>query len=244
MNSDGGGYAFNNGEHVVFSKGFMTFEAYWNAIQGIIGKRDLVLHFRKSTNSTVNRQQTHPFFLSNTKKLDGIVETSVIFMNGLIANQVLYDDMNDTQSYIKDHKQAFEVINQDVLNLIKSDTGCKWCVVTSDNIILSDGFIESDGKYYSNLNHKDQEYIPYNPDLIGKRIMSPHDIIDKPLLDEIIIDTDLYEDIEHYVHTRCRYQDVCEWCRAHCLYNLKTMGEIKKFYMNYIDENSTGNIRW
>ena len=222
----------------------MTFEAYWNAIEKLIGKRDLVLHLRISTNSTVNREQTHPFCLSNNKKIDGIVEEPVIFMNGTISNQVIYDEMNDTQSYIEDHKQAFQVINQDVLNLISSDTDCKWCVVTSDDIILSDGFIESDGKYYSNLNHQDQEYIPYNPDLIGKKIMSPRDIIDEALLDEIMADTDFYEDIEHYVWVRCRYQDCCEWCLAHCLYNLKTIGEIKKFYMNYIDEKSTGNIRW
>lgn len=222
----------------------MTFEAFWNAIENLIGERDLVLHLRISTNSTVNREQTHPFYLSNVKKLDGIVEESVVFMNGTISNQIVYDGMNDTQSYINDHKQAFEVINQDVLNLIKSDTNCRWCVVTSDDIILSDGFEELDGIFYSNLKHKDQEYREYNPDLIGKKIMSPADIIDEALLDEIIADTDFYEDIDHFVHVRCRYQDTCEWCLTHCLHNLKTIGEIKKFYMNYINKNSSGNIKW
>lgn len=222
----------------------MTFKAYWNTVKRLIGTTDLVLHLRISTNKIINEEQTHPFRLGFLQELEGITTDPVFFMNGSISNQFLYDNMNDTQSYIKDYQQAFEVINKDVLNLIQHDTCSKWCVVTPDDILLSDGFVKSDGKFYSNLNHKQQGYITYNPDLIGKEIVCLADLLGDELVSEIVKETDLYNDLLHYVRVRCQYQDVCEWCLGHCLNNLETIDEVKKFYNNYVDENGSGDIQW
>jgi hypothetical protein len=224
-NPDGGGFAYNSHGRIYFQKGFMNFKAYWNAIKNLIGKVDLVLHMRIATNPTINKQQTHPYKLGNPRKLKGITKQPVICMNGIIHNQHEYKNMNDTMSYIKDHRQAFEVINQDILNIIESDTESKWAVITMNDIILSSRFIKSDGKYYSNQNHK---YQTFTTDI--NKSMEVSDVINERLLDEIINKApELYLDVEDYVNLNCKYEDVCQWCNGECLYDLKTIDEIKDF---------------
>ena len=227
VNSDGAGYAYNTGKKVHFQKGFMTFKQYWKAIEKLIGKRDLVLHLRIATNPTINKEQTHPFKLGNVRKLKGVTKQPLICMNGIIHNQHEYKNMNDTQSYIKDHKQAFQVINQDILNIIESDTESKWCVILPDKILLSKRFIKSEGKYYSNQNHKYQP-TTFTTDI--NTIMEVSDVINEKLLNKIINEEpELYEDIEDYVDINCKYEDVCQWCHGECLHDLKTIDEIKDF---------------
>lgn len=227
VNSDGAGYAYNNGERVYFQKGFMNFKAYWNAIKKYIGKVDLLLHLRIATNPTINKEQTHPYKLGNPRKLSGVTKQPLICMNGIINNQHEYKNMNDTMSYIKDHKQAFEVINQDILNIIESDTESKWAVVTPNDIILSKKFIKSEGKYYSNQNHK-YKTTTFTKDI--NQIIEVSDVINEKLLNKIINEEPkLYEDIKDYVDINCKYEDVCEWCHGECLHDLKTIDEIKDF---------------
>lgn len=223
-NPDGGGFAYNSCGRIYFQKGFMNFKTYWNTIKKIIGKVDLLLHMRIATNPTINKEQTHPYKLGNPQKLRGITKQPVICMNGIITNQTKYKNSNDTMSYIKDHKQAFEVINQDILNIIESDTQSKWAVVTVEDIILSSKFIKSEGKYYSNQNHKYQTFTTDN------QIIEVSEVINEKLLNKIINEEpELYEDIKDYVDINCKYEDVCQWCSGECLHNLKTIDEIKDF---------------
>lgn len=228
INSDGAGYAYNTGKRVHFQKGFMTFKQYWKAIEKLIGKKDLVLHLRIATNPTINKQQTHPYKLRNPRKLSGVTKQPLIAMNGIISNQNEYKNMNDTMSFIKDHRQAFEVINQDILNIIEENTNSKWCVIKPDEVILSSRFIESEGKYYSNQNHKYKQTYTFTTDI--NPIMEVSDVINEKLLDKIINEEpELYEDLEDYVDINCKYEDVCSWCVGDCLHNLKTIDEIKDF---------------
>lgn len=227
-NPDGAGFAYNNNERVYFKKGFMNFKAYWNAIERYIGKVDLVLHLRIATNPTINKQQTHPYKLRNPRKLSGVTKQPLICMNGIITNQNEYKNMNDTMSFIKDHRQAFEVINQDILNIIEENTNSKWCVIKPDEVILSSRFIKSEGKYYSNQNHKYKTTYTFTTNI--NPIMEVSDIINEKLLDKIINEEpELYEDLEDYVDINCKYEDVCEWCHGECLHDLKTIDEIKDF---------------
>lgn len=227
-NPDGAGFAYNNNERVYFQKGFMNFKTYWNAIEKYIGEVDLLLHLRIATNPTINKQQTHPYKLGNPRKLRGVTKQPLICMNGIIHNQYEYKNMNDTMSYIKDHKQAFEVINQDILNIIESDTESKWAVVTAEDIILSKRFIKSEGKYYSNQNHKYRPTYTFTTNI--NPTMEVSDIINQKLLDKIINEEpELYEDIEDYVDINCKYEDVCQWCHSECLHDCKTVNEIKDF---------------
>lgn len=226
-NPDGAGFAYNSCGRIYFQKGFMNFKTYWNTIKKIMGKVDLLLHLRIATNPTINKQQTHPYKLGNPRKLRGVTKQPVICMNGVINNQHEYKNMNDTMSYIKDHRQAFEVINQDILNIIESDTQSKWAVVTPEDIIISKRFIKSEGKYYSNLNHKNK---PTTLTTNINPITEVSDVINEKLLNKIINEEpELYKDIEDYIDINCRYENVCQWCYGNCLHDLKTIEEIKDF---------------
>lgn len=228
VNPDGGGFAYNHKGKVYFQKGYMTFKSYFKAIKRYIGKVDLVIHLRISTSSIINKEQTHPYKLGNPRILRGITKQPVICMNGIIHNQHEYKNMNDTSSYIKDHQQAFKVINQDILNIIEENTNSKWCVVTPNDIILSKRFIKSDNKYYSNQNHKYKPTYTFTTNI--NQIMEVSDVINEKLLNKIINEEpELYEDIEDYVDINCKYEDVCQWCNGECLHDLKTIDEIKDF---------------
>lgn len=227
-NPDGAGFAYNNNERVYFKKGFMNFKAYWNAIERYIGKVDLLLHLRIATNPTINKQQTHPYKLRNPRKLSGVTKQPLICMNGIITNQNEYKNMNDTMSYIKDHQQAFEVINQDILNIIESDTNSKWCVIKPDEIILSSRFSESEGKYYSNQNHKYKQTYTFTTNI--NPIMEVSDVINEKLLKKVIKeDEELYQEIQDFVEISCKYEDVCEWCNGDCLQDCRTIDELRDF---------------
>ena len=151
-NPDGAGFAVQKDGKVHFERGFMTFMEYLEAISEYIGEANLLLHFRISTSKAVNKVQTHPYKKGNVTLLKGDTDKPIICMNGIISGQKEYDGCNDTMSYIIDHQEAFGAINQDILNIIESDTGAKWAVMTPDKVLLSSKFVEHEGRYYSNRN--------------------------------------------------------------------------------------------
>lgn len=220
-NPDGAGYAIQKNNKVYFSRGFMQFKNYYEAIKDKIGKYNLLLHFRISTAAGVTQQGTHPYKKGNVTKLYGKTNQPVIAMNGSIYQQELYQHLNDTASYIKDHTNAFAVINQDILNIITSDTNSKWIVMKPDQVLLSENFIERNCKYYSNLNHlyKSYNFRSYKP-------KKPKE--NKELIKELKKpkNLNLYYDYLDFKDIYCK-QGYCYLCN-HCIQEAKTIKDIEK----------------
>lgn len=197
-NSDGAGYAARVNGKVEYERGFMTFSQYFHAIRHLIGVYDLVLHFRISTSSKVNKVQTHPYEVGSKKTLKGVTDSPVVCMNGVIHRQTEYKGFNDTMSYIKDHAQTFRIIgkhkSQDILNLIEEDTGSRWAMVTPSAVIISKGFKKYNGKYYSNKNHlnKGFYYSCYSNPRNYTKVPSLKSLVSKDIYKELTKDKYLY----------------------------------------------------
>lgn len=164
-NPDGAGYATRTtdpktGElKVLFHRGFMNFPAFYDEIKNKIGREDIILHFRISTSTRVNKTETHPYKKGDIFRLKGLTNRPVICMNGTIpySQYITRFNCNDTMSYIKDNGEVFKIIaetgSNKVLNLIQEATGARWAMITPDKTLFSSDFVEYKGKYYSNKNH-------------------------------------------------------------------------------------------
>ena len=234
-NSDGAGYSVqikHNGKDVVkFHRGFMTFKPFYKAISQYMGSHNLMLHFRITTSNKVNQMQTHPYKKSDIKALYGFTEQPVIAMNGIISDQAIYKGFNDTMSYIVDHQGAFKVINQDIINIIADATNCRWAAMLPDQVLLSDNFIEEEGIYYSNLNHK----TVYNYLKCYPKRQSMRDLIkSKKLRKQIQKDKTLYINLLDFIDFNCNSDYYhCIYCEK-CLKSCKTIHDVKdKLYTEY-----------
>ena len=202
VNSDGAGFAVIINKQIHYEKGFMNFSDYYQAIKKYIGGFPLVLHFRISTSNVINEVQTHPFELHNKTGLIGNTHNPLICMNGVISGQVEYKGMNDTMSYIQDHAQAFQIIadnnSEDLLNIIADSTGCKWCIITPDTVLISDNFTEYKGRYYSNKNHLNTYKTVYSSTRCYFR-PSAKDLLIPKVYQEVKNDKKLYQRLLSYI---------------------------------------------
>lgn len=248
-NPDGAGYSIQKDNKVYFKRGFMKLQDYLDEITPLIGKYNLMLHFRISTSKSVNKVQTHPYKKGNVTITEGSTSKPVICMNGVIHQQKEYKGCNDTMSFIADHEEAFSVINQDILNLIEDVTGAKWAVMKPDEVLLSSKFTEQNGRYYSNKNHLWRSV--YNYTLGGNRkkcgnerdkISYKHLIKNKSLIKSINKDRTIKEDLEDFVDTWCNNM-MCAYCTK-CLTTAKTLRDIKItlnenwYYEDYYNDDS------
>ncbi len=102
-NSDGGGLAYIEGGKVVYNKGFMDKQAFFDEILKH-QHRDLVFHMRIATHGRVCPENTHPFpitlddnALSTTK---GTAD-AVLFHNGVISGYGDKENITDTADFMK-----------------------------------------------------------------------------------------------------------------------------------------------
>lgn len=222
VNSDGAGFSVQIDGKVRFERGFMTLDEYWEAIKDYIGNNNIILHLRISTSNKVNRVQTHPYKVGNVALTKGKSKKApVVCMNGVINDQIEYEECNDTMSYIIDHKETFMHPTQDIINIIEDATGAKWAVMTPNKIFLSKGFQEYDGRLYSNLNHRTYSY--YKRFYMQKGI-NIH--FGNKLKKQLKKNKDLYEEVENFVETYCRYGDCCSYCKK-CLSDCYTIADIQ-----------------
>ena len=229
-NPDGAGYAIQKDGKVVFKRGFMKFSEFSEEVLPLIGNYNLLLHFRISTSKSVNEVQTHPYKKGNVKITEGETDRPVICMNGIISKQKEYKNCNDTMSYIIDHEEAFSNINQDVLNIIETATGAKWAVMKPDEVLLSQSFIEEDGRFYSNQNHLytySYYYYDYGGGLKKKDTLKVKDMVqNENLRKELINDWNLYNDVYDFISFNCSYGGECDCTK--CLRKCKTLDEIRE----------------
>ena len=161
-NDDGCGMAWIEGGKVHYSKGYTNFEVFYNCMETKITNTtiDRVFHFRITSRGTTNCYQTHPFLASDDKKdmelLDYTGTTPVLFMNGTITKQKLYNGLNDTASYIIDNlsDNKINLSSKSTIKKIDKETGSKWAIVETSGVTLVGTFEEEDGLYFSNTYHK------------------------------------------------------------------------------------------
>ena len=240
-NPHGAGYSIQDDNRVYYKRGFMEFDDYYNELEDLIGKYNLLLHLRISTSKKINKIQTHPYEKGNVTLTQGYTSKPVICMNGIISGQKEHQDCNDTMSYIIDHQSAFANINQDILNIIEDATGSKWAVMKPDEVILSSKFVERDGKFYSNTNHLFSSWI-YKGGQNRKKYTTLDSLIkNKKLLKSIKRNHDLYLDLLDFVDIWCNgYGDWCGDCTK-CLKTANTLRDVKitlkeNYYYDYGNE--------
>ena len=231
-NPDGAGYAMRTPSGVMYSRGYMNFNAYYEAIKHKIGRGDIVLHFRITTSKQITEMQTHPYEVGRKERLKGITTAPVVCMNGIISGQTIYRGYNDTMSFISDHLELFNVIaehqdkgGQEVLNLLEGSTGSRWAVITPEEVKLSKGFTEYDGRYYSNLNHINT-YWSYSTGAksCGFTYRKPKDYLRPKLFNQVKKDKDLYTDVQDFLY-------FCTEGEAEALNNIHSKAGLKNYML-------------
>lgn len=153
-NPDGAGFSVQKDGKVHMERGFMDMDTYIDEVQKYVGKYNIVLHFRISTSLKVNRVQTHPYIRTNIGKIKGDTSDDVICMNGIVrCDYTNRMGWNDTMNFIEDYSNLFHMADQKIIDLIEEATGSKWFIMRPNEFLASKGFIEKDGKLYSNTNH-------------------------------------------------------------------------------------------
>lgn len=66
-NPDGAGFMFADGKQVHIRKGFMTLDAFYEAVQEAGPLRKMVMHFRIKTHGAISPELTHPFEIRKGK---------------------------------------------------------------------------------------------------------------------------------------------------------------------------------
>ncbi len=237
-NPDGAGYMYQtetiNGEPIVkYHRGFMSFYIFYETIQNLISKYDLVLHFRITTSNCINQLQCHPYQKTNIKRLYGKTHDPVIAMNGVISDQVEYKGLNDTMSYILDNQETFKIISrtesQELIDLLETATGSRWAIMTPSNVLLSKGFIYREGKYYSNTNHLTWYNVRYYSDVYDytKEERSYKKLIKKHLRNKLSKSSNyqLYLEVQDFIEFNCKTNN-CWYCTK-CFERCKTITDLK-----------------
>lgn len=65
-NNDGAGYMFSENGELIIKKGFFSFNKFYDSYMEDHLKSNVVLHFRISTQGSVEKKNCHPFYVNNT----------------------------------------------------------------------------------------------------------------------------------------------------------------------------------
>ena len=171
-NDDGAGFAFNDNGVVVIRKGFMTWDAFESAWLKYSKKYDftskgVLIHFRISTSMTVTPENTHPFpLVADTSYLQkpeskadyAVIHNGIISMTAAKARQER--TTSDTLVFVRDY---LSLIAQNRawfrrpanIELIEKLIDSKMAILNAaGDIIMTSGFTEDNGVFYSNSTYK------------------------------------------------------------------------------------------
>lgn len=167
-NSDGAGLMYSDGHKVIGKKGFMKVEDLKEFLSTKdFTDYDLMLHFRIGTSGHNDQLNCHPYPVYEDNALEFKTEMAVAH-NGILRNYnpPFGADYNDTQNFIKkvlsklpdyfvDDKH-YKLLVEELLNQGYTN---RLCIMTPQQFYLwGEGWIEDDGRYYSNSSYK-----PYEP---------------------------------------------------------------------------------
>lgn len=173
-NSDGAGFMYATENKVYIEKGFMTYEEFTNALNGLkerftddLEQLPLVLHFRITTHGGTSRGNTHPFPISdNVEHLKALDLTAPVGVahNGVIHTVKATTDLSDTQMYVKTILYPLSKLSSTFMDeyetLIDATIGASKLAFLEGNgtITMIGTFTELNGIHYSNTYWK-----PYTP---------------------------------------------------------------------------------
>lgn len=155
-NDDGAGFAWSNGEKVMFHKGLMTADKAWKAYRKIY-KFNHVAHFRLVSAGKECKELCHPFVISKDSPISLYGEAdAVLFHNGtvygwqsfittmaLIDNKYPEGEMSDSRAMAMIYARLGD-------NIIKNDTG-KYVILDKDKVTTYGAFTEHEGRQFSNM---------------------------------------------------------------------------------------------
>ena len=176
-NEDGAGYMFANDGRVWISKGFATFDKFYNKLtydykRYNLKSKNLVLHFRIGTSGGITPAKTHPFPLTDNVKQLNATRTSCkygVAHNGILSDYVYADGKtSDTQNFIKDFlAPILKLSSGNLANALttriidKELAGDKLIILNKNDTIYKYGdwqHNDADGCYYSNATYKTERY--------------------------------------------------------------------------------------
>ena len=167
-NPDGSGFMYEFEHEVYIEKGFMDFDSLYNRLKELdsqinLQTHSLVMHFRISTSGKVDKENCHPYPI--TQNIDLMRETflktkDIAFChNGIIRNYQSHDKIhNDTQTFgvnvlsvFKEHYPKFYE-DKNVLKMLNLLAQSKLCFLDSEGKITYVGdFQKYRGMKCSNL---------------------------------------------------------------------------------------------
>ena len=171
-NPDGAGFMYAVNNKVIIRKGFMTFRSFKAALTKLseeynITELPLVMHFRIATSGLVDGGTTHPFPLSNKRRIlrKQHIETDIgIVHNGVIPIKP-YNNMSDTMQYIAEKLTSYRKIQSDFYKhkiwrrKIERDIQSKMVFMDgSGEIYMIGDFIKDSGMIYSNHSFEERSF--------------------------------------------------------------------------------------
>lgn len=173
-NRDGAGIMYVEKGKVCIEKGFMKYEPFQTALDGLSHRLDLtavplVMHFRITTHGGTKPENCHPFPITDSigalKKLTCTTDLGVAH-NGIIPispRRGISDTMEYIASQLAPLKRALPrfYTNRDAMLLIKNAIESRMAFLTKDGTIYTVGdFIEDEGILYSNSSYQ-KTRLPY-----------------------------------------------------------------------------------
>ena len=172
-NSDGAGFCYCLNGEVRIQKGYMTYEAFAEALNKVSEKIDtyatpMLFHFRIATHGGVNSALCHPFptskNMSDLKCLTASTKLGIVH-NGIIDIKTK-KDVSDTMTYISErlakryNKDRDFYKSRKQRKVIQSEIGSsKMAFLNYRGEIYTVGdFIEDNGILYSNSSYKERDF--------------------------------------------------------------------------------------
>lgn len=165
-NPHGAGFMYARNGQVFIEKGFMSVNAFIEALAnaGIKRNESLILHFRISTQGGINREMCHPFPVEGDYKR--LQETSTVSKIGIAHNGIIQRctiataKYSDTAIFIHDYvtsliRDGADIKNKALLSAIGALAPCNRFALLNGKgeISLIGQFSNIDGLIYSNTYH-------------------------------------------------------------------------------------------
>ena len=175
-NPDGAGFAFNHNNEVIIRKGYMKLKDFLDAFHKYDKKfnfknRGVLIHTRITTHGGTNPQMCHPFPINSDegalKKIEycspfAIVHNGIISLTSSEATRK--KDMSDTAIFVQKYLTKIAK-NKNWFNykanieLVEELIDSKMAVLNGNGkIIMTSGFTEDNGVFYSNSSYKENRY--------------------------------------------------------------------------------------
>lgn len=158
-NPHGAGFMYCKNKQVHIKKGFMTFDAFRDALasEALTTKDLVIMHFRIMTAGDIKPAHCHPFPISgNIKDLEAtnIIAKAALAHNGII--DIESGNISDTMVFVRDILSKINYKDKTIFKLIKMATSeSKLAILTGKGKLFTTGnWIKNSHCYYSNSSYE------------------------------------------------------------------------------------------